>query len=299
MNQSRNLIEELKYQLKSGPMTNRLIIYNVFVFAVIQLISGIISLTSVKETILLNLTENVFTLDTNLFGFIQKPWGIFTSVFSHFSLWHLFFNMLFLFFSGQMFEQFFDKRRLWQTYLFGGISGGILEIFAHLLFPSFQNSEHIVVGASGSIMAIFTALAFHSPNIKVSLFGIIPVRIYFIAIFFLLNDLIGISNPQDNVAHFAHLGGAIFGMISIQSLHSKNNILSVLGNFFDSIYKFIKGNKSKSNTNKRFKTDEEYNLEKKNRQKKTDEILDKISKSGYESLTKAEKDFLFNQSKNN
>ena len=198
-----------------------------------------------------------------------------------------------------MFEQLFDKRRLWQTYLFGGITGGLLEIIAHYIFPSFQNSEHIVVGASGSIMAIFTALAFHSPNIKVNLFGILPIKIYFIAVFFLLNDLIGISNPQDNVAHFAHLGGAIFGMISIQSLHSKNNILSVLGRFFDNMLIFIKGNKkSKTYTNTRFKTDEEYNLDKKTRQEKTDAILDKISKSGYESLTKAEKDFLFNQSKN-
>jgi membrane associated rhomboid family serine protease len=299
MQSSRNLVEELKFQLQHGPMTNRLIIYNVGVFALIQLISGIISLSSSELVFVQNLPNNIFTLDTNFIGFIQKPWGIITSVFSHFSLWHLLFDLLFLYFSGQMFEQLFDKRRLWQTYIFGGITGGLLEILAHYTFPSFQNSEQIVVGASGSIMAIFTALAFHSPNIKVNLFGIIPVRIYFIAIFFLLNDLIGISNPQDNVAHFAHLGGAIFGMISIQSLHSKSNILSTLGRLSDSVKKAFQSNTSKNSSKKSFKTDEDYNLERKKRQEKTDAILDKISKSGYESLTKAEKDFLFNQSKNN
>ncbi len=281
-------------------MTNRLIIINVLVFAFIQLISGLIYLLSTKQPFFLNFIENAFTLDTNLLGFIQKPWGLLISVFSEFSLFNLFFNMLFLYFSGSIFEQLFDKRRLWQTYFWGGISGELFQIIAHYIFPSFQNSEHLVIGASGSVMAIFTALTFHSPNLKVNLFGILPIKIFLVAIFFLLNDLIGISNPQDDVAHFAHLGGAIFGMISIQSLHSKNNILSVLGRFFDNLLKFIKGNnKSKSTANKRFKTDEEYNSEKKNRQEKTDAILDKISKSGYESLTKAEKDFLFNQSKNN
>jgi membrane associated rhomboid family serine protease len=296
MNQSRNLIEELKYQLNHGTMTNRLIIYNVFVFILIQLITAIVKLTSTQSLFLIELNNNLFSLDTSLIGFIQKPWGVFTSIFSHFGLWHLFFNMLFLYFSGQLFEQIFDKKRLWQTYIFGGISGGFFEILSHYIFPSFQYSEHIVVGASGSIMAIFTAIAFHSPNIRVSLFGIIPVRIYIIAIFFLLNDLIGIANPADNVAHFAHLGGAIFGLLSIQSLHSKNNILNVLGNFFDKIPTFKKSSASKG-TKTRFKTDDEYNLEKKKRQERTDAILDKISKSGYESLTKEEKDFLFNQSK--
>lgn len=292
MQHSRNFIEEIKYQLSHGTMTNKLIIYNVFVFAIILLLNILnLSLNQIS------LTEYFFTLDTNLVGFILKPWGIITSIFSHFEIWHLIFNMLFLYFSGQLFEQIFDKRRLWQTYIFGGISGGILEISAHYLFPSFQNADQVVVGASGSIMAIFTALAFHSPNIRVNLFGIFPVKIYLIAIFFLLNDLIGIDNPSDNVAHFAHLGGAIFGLISIQSIHSSNNILSVLGSFFDRIKKMITSDKSTKSGKAKFKTDEEYNLEKKRRQEKTDAILDKISKSGYESLTKEEKDFLFNQSK--
>lgn len=292
MQNSRNFIEEIKYQLSHGTMTNKLIIYNVFVFAVI-LILNILNL-SLNQ---ISFTEYFFTLDTNLSGFVLKPWGIVTSIFSHFEIWHLIFNMLFLYFSGQLFEQIFDKRRLWQTYLFGGISGGMLEIVAHYLFPSFQNADQVVVGASGSIMAIFTAIAFHSPNIRVNLFGIFPVRIYIIAIFFLLNDLIGIADPSGNVAHFAHLGGAIFGLISIQSLHSKNNILRILGDFFDRIKMLFTPSKSRKSNKSKFKTDEEYNLEKKQRQQKTDAILDKISKSGYESLTKEEKDFLFNQSK--
>ncbi len=139
MQSSRNFIEEIKYQLSHGTMTNKLIIYNVFVFAVILLLN-ILNLTINQ----ISLTEYFFTLDTNLVGFIIKPWGIITSIFSHFEIWHLIFNMLFLYFSGQLFEQIFDKRRLWQTYIFGGISGGILEIAAHYLFPSFQNADQAI-----------------------------------------------------------------------------------------------------------------------------------------------------------
>ena len=209
--------------------------------------------------------------------------------------------MLFLYFSGQFFESIFNGKRLLYTYIFGGIAGGLLEIFSHFVFPALQESQIKVVGASGSVMAIFTALAFYSPNTKVNLFGVFPVRIYFIAIFFLLNNFIDLGK-DDNIAHFAHLGGAIFGLISIQNMYSKNNIINILYRLFGNIKNFFSFNKPKTpkftTTRGGFKKDEDYNLEKKKRQEKTDAILDKISKAGYESLTKEEKDFLFNQSKN-
>jgi hypothetical protein len=116
-----------------------------------------------------------------------------------------------------------------------------------------------------------------------------------------LKDLIGLGS-NDNIAHFAHLGGAIFGLISIQNMYSKNNIINVLYRVFGNIKNVFTFNKPKTpkftTTRGGIKKDEDYNLEKKKRQGKTDEILDKISKAGYESLTKEEKDFLFNQSKN-
>jgi hypothetical protein len=155
----------------------------------------------------------------------------------------------------------------------------------------------VILGASGSIMAIFTALAFYQPNLQVSLFGVFPIRIYFLALFFLFKDLINIGT-DDQIAHFAHLGGAIFGLLSIQNLHSAKNILTRLEGFFSRIFAFFKPKKKVKPTKTRFKTDEEFNHEKHLKQVKMDQILDKISKSGYDSLTKAEKEFLFNQSKN-
>lgn len=299
MNNSRNLVEELKFQLRNGSVTTKLIFANVFVFIFIQLITVTYRLLLFDTN--WSIAEVIFTLDTNFFGFIIKPWGIVTSIFSHFDLLHLLFNMLFLYFAGQFFESIFNGKRLLYTYIFGGIAGGFLEIISHFIFPSLQESHNIVVGASGSVMAIFTALAFYSPNTTVSLFGVFPIRIYFIAVFFLLKDLIGLGS-DDNVAHFAHLGGAIFGLISIQNMYSKNNIINILYGLFDNIKNIFSATKPKTpkfTTSKGgFKKDEDYNLEKKKRQEKTDIILDKISRAGYESLTKEEKDFLFNQSKN-
>ena len=299
MNNSRNLVEELQFQLRHGSVTTKLIFANVFVFIFIQLIIVTYRLLLLDTN--LSIAEVIFTLDTNFFGFIIKPWGIVTSIFSHFGLFHILFNMLFLYFAGQFFESIFNGKRLLYTYIFGGIAGGFLEIISHFIFPSLQESHNIVVGASGSVMAIFTTLAFYSPNTTVLLFGVFPIRIYFIAIFFLLKDLIGLGS-DDNVAHFAHLGGAIFGLISIQNMYSKYNIINLLYRLFDHIKNVLSTAKPKTpkfTTSKGgFKKDEDYNVEKKKRQEKTDAILDKISKAGYESLTKEEKDFLFNQSKN-
>jgi membrane associated rhomboid family serine protease len=302
MQAEQNLFESLKNSYRYGGMTIRLLFINAAIFLLIQILSVIIRLMMADNSILSVFLNAVFTLNTDLKYFIFMPWGLVTSIFAHFSLWHFVLNMLFLYFSGKMFEQLFDAKRLWYTYLFGGIAGGILEIIAHAIFPALQNSHIVIVGASGSIMAIFMALAFYRPNLNVMLFGLFPVRLIFLALFFLLSDLISLG-MNDGVAHFAHLGGAIFGALSIRNLGNKNNIMNFIQRWGDSLSKSIKSifkgsSKQPKRSNSRMKTDEEYNLEKKSKQEKIDQILDKISKSGYESLTRQEKDFLFNQSKN-
>jgi len=295
--QGRNFIEELKYQLRAGTMTNRLIIVNVCVFLVIVLIKKSFLLFNIDPLISDEWIHQLLDLNSSLSAFIRAPWGLVTSIFTHEQFGHLLFNMLFLYFSGRFFEQYFSRKKLWLTYLFGGICGGLLELLANNLFPAMQGTNVVILGASGSIMAIFTALAFYQPNLQVSLFGIFPIRIYFLALFFLFKDLINIGT-DDQIAHFAHLGGAIFGLFSIQNLHSSKNILNRIDGFFLRFRTIFKLKKKVKSTSNRFKSDEEFNREKHQKQVKMDQILDKISKSGYESLSKAEKDFLFHQSKN-
>jgi membrane associated rhomboid family serine protease len=290
MNNNRNIFQELKQTFLQGKMTHRLIIVNVAVFILIQIYLAIFRLGGLVSE---DLPNTLFTLDTNLTGFLHKPWGLITSIFAHFDLFHLFSNMLFLYFSGKFFEQIWSGKQLLITYILGGIFGGIAEIAVQSTFYSTENNGALVIGASGSIMAIFIAVAFHSPQTQLLLFGKFSIRLYFLAIFFLIQDIIGIGT-KDTTAHFAHIGGALFGILSIvttkfipaKSRNSKG--------FFNQIFKSSK----KKTVTPRFKSDEAYNQEKRTHQQKTDSILDKISKGGYESLNQSEKDFLFKQSKN-
>lgn len=294
--QDRNLIEELKFQLRAGTMTNRLIIVNVSVFLALLLIRKSLLLFNIDPLMSDGWIHHFMDLNSSFSAFIRAPWGLVTSIFTHEEFGHLLFNMLFLYFSGRFFEQYFSRRKLWLTYLFGGIAGGLLELIANNLFPALEGTNVVILGASGSIMAIFTALAFYQPNLQVSLFGIFPIRIYFLALFFLFKDLINIGT-DDQIAHFAHLGGAVFGLLSIQNLHSPKNILVRIDALMARLTGSFKHEKKAKTARTRFKTDEEFNSEKRQKQVKMDQILDKISKSGYDSLSKAEKEFLFNQSK--
>ena len=290
MNNNRNIFQELKQTFLQGKMTHRLIIVNVTVFVLIQIYLAIFRLGGLVDEDLPNI---LFTLDTNLTGFLHKPWGLITSIFAHFDLFHLFSNMLFLFFAGKFFEQIWSGKQLLTCYILGGIFGGIAEIAVQTIFYSTENNGALVIGASGSIMAIFIAVAFHSPQTQLLLFGKFSIRLY---ILFIILDIVGIgtTDTTDTTAHFAHIGGAIFGILSIvttkfipaKSPNSKG--------FFNQIFKSSK----KKTVAPRFKSDEAYNQEKRTHQEKTDSILDKISKGGYESLNQSEKDFLFKQSKN-
>lgn len=309
MQTENNFFDELKHQYKFGGMTIRLIFINLIVFLVIGITEVLARLLGGTAGVYISYyTSQTFTLQTDAWGFITHPWGLFTSIFAHYSFMHLLWNMIFLYFSGKMFEQVFDQKRMLYTYILGGLFGGVFEVLAHLIFPGITSNTGGVIGASGSVMAILIALAFHKPKMEVSLFGLFKLRLIFLALFFLIRDLLSLG-ADDGVAHFAHFGGAILGILSIQHLYSSSNIVNVahrigdkIGHFFKVILNPTKTPKMKvskgSARTQQFKSDEQFNVEKKERQRKTDIILDKISKSGYESLTKEEKDFLFKQSNN-
>ena len=305
MQTQRTFIDDLKHQYKHGGMAIRLIFINVAIFLIIRILDVFLGLGGMLPgTFISDFVTPVFGLHTTLDSFITNPWALFTNMFAHYDFLHLLFNMVFLYFAGRMFEQLFSNKRLLYTYLLGGLFGGILEILAHTILPKMGIFNSVVIGASGSITAIFVAIAFYRPNLKVNLFGILPVRIIILAGLYILKDLLSLGQ-DDNIAHFAHLGGAILGMISIQNLHSSGNIVNRAQQFGDWIVSLFSGNRKprmkvkrgKQQASQRPMTDEEYNAIKKTKQDQIDRILDKISKSGYESLTKKEKDFLFNQSK--
>ena len=268
-------------------MTIRLMLANLAVFFLFTLIGVFERLHSSAIV----LEAYFFALPTDLSRLAQQPWTLFTSLFAHFSLWHLIGNMLFLYFAGQTYERYFGGKRLLHLYLLGGLAGNLTEIVAPLLFPALQGGSFTVVGASGAIMAIFMALAFSQPQLQVQLFGIFPLRIYMLALFFFLKDLSSIGTA-DQIAHFAHIGGALFGIWSIQQFWHIRLSRPWLGIN-------LRSNKSHLKVKKggRPVSDEQYRANKQERQARLDAILDKISKRGYDALSKEEKDFLFQQSK--
>lgn len=303
MQGQRTFIDDLKYQYKNGGVTIRLIFVNVIIFLAINILAVFAKLlgANVEGNILYYLHE-IFTLQTNFIDLLKHPWGLFTSIFAHFSLWHLLFNMVFLYFSGRIFEQLFGHKRLLYTYLLGGIAGGLFEVIAHVIFPGLWDlTLNPIVGASGSIMAIFFSIAFYRPQMTVNLFGVLPVRIIILAGVFFLLDFLKLGT-NDGTAHFAHIGGAIIGMVGIQNLNGSGNLITQVSKFGDWIVSLFKKRSRlkvhRGNVNVRRETDEDYNARRNANQQEIDRILDKISKSGYDSLSKKEKDFLFNQSKN-
>jgi membrane associated rhomboid family serine protease len=296
-----SFFREIKKSYLSGGMHVRLVFINAVVFVCIGLLELLSRLFGDGSMVHFVLTS-IFSLRTDVLGFVTHPWGILTSMFAHFGLWHFLMNMMFLYFAGQMFLQFFSGKRLLTTYLLGGLFGGILEIITHLLFPAIGVEGAVIVGASGSIMAIFMALAFYKPQLEVRLFGVLPVKLFILALVFLISDLFAIGS-NDGTAHFAHLGGALLGYLSVRNLSSSKNIITMFSKYIDRIFSVFRSffepkrmKVIKTDRRPNFKSDEQYVLEKKQNQEKIDAILDKISRAGYDSLSKSEKDFLFKQS---
>ena len=296
MQQQRSIIDELKHQYNTGGIFMKLIFINVIVFLVINILGVTGRLVEGQtQATLESIIYNVFTVQTDLKAFITHPWGLITSIFAHRGFLHLLFNMLLLYTFGRMFLHYFSQKRLLYTYLLGGIFGGLFEIGA-TIFPAIATSS--AIGASGAVMAIIFAVSAHKPQMEISLFGTFRVKLYMIAGVLFLVNFVSLGVP-DGTAHFAHIGGAALGFLSVQQLKSSNNIVTMAQRFGDWLLSLFrrKPKTSGGRPNARRMTDEEYNMDKKQRQEQVDRILDKISKSGYESLSKKEKDFLFKQSK--
>src|SRR5690554_3194674 len=304
---NRTFPEEIKYQWKNGGMHIKLIGINliIFIFINVVLILGSLSTASGNENPVEDFIYNIFALRGDIYGFLSHPWGLFTSIFAHFDFMHFAFNMLFFYFISQFFLMYFSNQRMIYTYILGGLTGGIFQILAYSTFPALQGTQTFVVGASGAVNAVFMAAAFYRPMAEVHLFGMIRLKMIYIAGAYILLDLIQMGGT-DNVAHFAHLGGAAFGILSIYNIDSKKNVINftriTVENLKASLkgkpkMKAHKGGKAAGKTTAQNLSDEEYNLNKKKKQAEIDAILDKISKSGYDSLTKKEKQILFDQSK--
>tara|TARA_B100000902_G_scaffold373575_1_gene401681 strand:+ start:469 stop:1320 length:852 start_codon:yes stop_codon:yes gene_type:complete len=263
------------------------IIYiNIIIFVLFNLFSLTLPhLLNVEQN---NLFINSLGLSTNMNLLIKQPWTIFTHMFIHTDFIHLIINLCWLYFGGKIFINYLNNTEFLSTYIMGGLIGGIVYIISYNIFPAFEIVKYssLAIGSSASVLAILLASATFVPNLDIN---IANLKLKHIAILAVLIDILSITKGNTG-GHIAHLAGALYGFVYIQlkKYHFNTNF------FINYIIQLCKIDKPKSFKSKR-ENDYEYNTRKNNETKVLNSILEKISKSGYESLSKEEKEILFNQ----
>tara|TARA_B100000214_G_scaffold129966_1_gene92424 strand:+ start:6939 stop:7820 length:882 start_codon:yes stop_codon:yes gene_type:complete len=287
-------IKKIKTEFKKATILNKIIYLNVIIFIIINVLNVIAFMLQFN----INPILEKFYLPANTSILIKQPWTFFTYIFIHTKFLHLIFNMTWLYFSGKLFLQYLDYKQLIYIYILGGIFGGLLFIISYNYIPALniytENAQ--ALGSSAAVLAILIAIITYIPNytIQLPLLGFIKIKYIGICIIFI--DILSI--PKGNAGgHIAHIGGAIFGYIYIKQLKKQTKYNTKFKNIFQKIINHFKPIKKIKSIYKRPKSDYEFNTQKAKNQKKIDQILEKISNSGYDSLSSAEKSILFNASK--
>ncbi len=302
-----NIIEELKRSFRQGNMLTRLIYINAGVFIIIGFIFVIFRLLTPGNTL-----DELRSWYTDKFltylmvpsipgELLQRPWTLITYMFTHFNFMHIFFNLLMFYWFGRIFLQYFTEKQLLSTYLLGGIAGAVFYLLLLNGFPGLQQYlGSNMLGASAAIMAVVVAISFYVPDYTLYLLFLGPVKLKYIALFIIVLDLLMIASYNAG-GHIAHLGGALYGYLFYRQYQAGKEPGKWLNDALDRMMTLFT-RKPRLNVSYRQRStrmsDEEYNRQKAEQQREIDRILDKIAQSGYESLTKKEKETLFNVNKN-
>lgn len=287
---------DLTYRFKKASVITKLIIINVVLFIVFKIMSLAPGSTVASF-------ERLFLLPYDFSDFLQQPWSIITYSFFHGGIWHVGMNMFVLYWVGEFVLNLFSAKRFLTIYFLGAMAGGALFLLCYDLLP-FEMQPLPLGGASGAVMAIMVFIAAYAPQTEVRIIRW-NLKLWHIATFFVVFDLFRLATGQNPGGMLAHLGGAGFGYLYAKQLAKGNDIGKWFENLMDGIANLFKSRKSKPfkkvHRNKATQSNSgrsKGKVSKSEYQMKVDEILDKIGKSGYESLTKAEKDFLFKAGKN-
>ena len=286
--------EQLSYRLQQLNGAEKLILVNVACFVLPLFVKTLLFLFNIPSGMFLGW----FELSSSWGDLLFKPWTLVTYSFLHSGFFHLFWNMYLLFFASRLFLNLFQEKTFFNVYFLGVLVGGFTFMTSYALFPAFQNSSPMMIGASAGVMAVLIFMSTYSPDLEVRLI-LFNVKLRYLGLAFVLLDVIQI--PYGNAGgHLAHIGGAALGFFYVQRLNKGTDIGIPFERFVDSILKIFKKKSSlktvyRNTSNK--KAQDSSAQKDSNFQKRIDEILDKISASGYESLTKEEKEFLFRAGK--
>ncbi|XLS30433.1 rhomboid family intramembrane serine protease [Flavobacteriaceae bacterium M23B6Z8] len=291
-------MQDIRYKYSMLSISEKLIVINVVVFivhALIIFLSGMAEYTIVQW----------FQLPKDLSEFIIQPWSLVTYSFFHGGFLHILFNMLVLYYAGRIFLNLFQGRTFLNVYFLGVIAGGLLFLLSYNLFPVFQNTNTALIGASAGVYAVLIFVCTYLPNqeVRVIFFNI---KLWHLGVFLILLNLLMLPNGNAG-GRIAHLGGALLGFMYARQLAKGKDIGAWFGNGISAIINAYKPKKKsplrtvhrKGSERKKSTVVKTASVAGKKdiHQQKIDDILDKISKSGYESLSKAEKDYLFQAGK--
>jgi membrane associated rhomboid family serine protease len=314
--------DDAKRNFRHGDTTVQLIFVNVGVWIAL-ILTGIIAMAFGGN--MSTIADNYLAVPSQASELLWKPWTVFTYMFTHLDLWHILWNMLFLFWFGRVVSNYVGNSKIIPLFVYGGIAGYLMYFVGALVFPFLfgQSIDGIMIGASAGVSAIMWAAVTLVPRHTFHLVLIGPVEIRYIALFRLLMDLISIQIFANTGGSLSHIGGAILGYIFIRQLQDRNDMGIGLNKFLENMKNYFaninkpkpKGSKQPKQDRTKTKTrkgpkmayrnpdkqrDEEVKGERRmdtDDQAKIDAILDKIKEAGYDSLGKEEKEFLFKASK--
>lgn len=297
----------------------QIIVTNVIVFLIINIVSAFIQFSNIPQDVMyirMYKFLSWFSLPAAPYNIITRFWTIITYMFSHEGFFHILFNMLWFYWFGKILTGYLGNKRMISTYILGGICGGLFFIVIYNLMNFFnpgiyqfqttfmlgnEDASTILLGASASVMAIVFAVATLLPDNSIRLLFIGNIKFKYLALGALV--LTTILDFSDNTGgKIAHLGGAFYGWLYIKQYRKGRDFSKGFNRFMDSLFSFfmpakkIRVEYKSRQKHSRPVSDKEYNAQKAREQAEIDNILDKIAKSGYDSLTKEEKDRLFRMS---
>jgi membrane associated rhomboid family serine protease len=294
------MFEELKRQWRSGGMVIRLVLVNAAVFLALHLINLPFWAMRQPGPDILGWLWSFSDLHTLL----RRPWTPITYMFVHWGFGHIFFNMLLLWFMGRLFEDLLGGKRVLGNYILGGLSGFALYLIGYNLLPVYaeQVSGSTIHGASASVMAVLVGIAAYRPDHEARLLLFGTVKLKWIALVLFLIDLVSVQTSPNSGGHLAHIGGALYGYMASMRLRKGSDWSLGFVNALGKLVSFFRPKRGpRMRVEKPFggrrRSDEEFNKARRDNQARIDAILDKISRSGYASLSKDEKDILFKAGK--
>ena len=289
-----NVFDNLKLTYKNGSMVIKLIYVNVALFLVISILSVVFKLFNLNG---LDYTS-WFSVPSNTSHLLTHFWTPLTYMFYHEHFFHILFNMLVLFWFGKIFTMYYSEKQLLSLYIFGGLMGAFVYVISYNVFPFYEIASYnsVLMGASGSILAILVASAVRAPNMEMQLLLIGRIKLMWIAVATVLISIFGLTS-ENGGGEMAHLGGALAGYLFVTFDRKGTDItlfITKIIDFFVNLFR-PRPRKKASVYHAQKMSPAEYNQKKAQDVKDIDRILDKIKTSGYESLTTDEKRKLFEQ----